>query len=145
MKNSKHLYPRYLGLNIMVLTVCFLILACENLDFTDCIIKRHAELPDRQLKRGHVGEYYYDELKASVNNDPDDDDYDYSFNVKGRLPEGIGVIQEGRIFIFEGVTLQSGSFVLQVSVSAVPIDTDDDVSVCGVKSTSKSYTLLFEN
>ncbi len=122
-----------------------LLMTCENLDFSDCIIKKHAELPDKELKRGHAEVYYYDELKASVNNEPDDDAYQYRFNVKGRLPDGIEVKEDGRFLVFEGVTLETGNFILQVSVSAVAYETDDDVSVCGVKSTSKSYTLLFEN
>ncbi|GAA4290038.1 hypothetical protein GCM10023163_02820 [Aestuariibaculum suncheonense] len=122
-------------------------ISCESIDFTDCIIKKSAELQDKQLKRGYAKQYYYDEIRASVNNDSDDDGYDYTFYVKGRLPEGIEESQDGRFLVFEGVTLETGSFILEVSVSAVAYETDDEngISLCGVKSTSKSYTLIFSD
>jgi len=65
----------------------FFITGCQEL--IDCIINVSPELPDKTFKTGKVGELYHDELLAGINNQPNDDDYNYYFDFSGNLPEGL--------------------------------------------------------
>ncbi|MGJ5642437.1 hypothetical protein [Formosa sp. S-31] len=123
-----------------------LLFSCDeiNLDLTDCIVRKSTELPDKLLKPGHTGKYYYDELKASVSNDPDDDGYYYNFYVEENLPEGINVSFDGRYVIFEGITLRKGQFNIYISLVVEPYEDDEvniDLDLCPIGSIRKRYTL----
>ncbi len=145
MKSQNPKVVSYLLLKKVLLPLCFLLTSCESLDFSDCIIRKDAELPDKELKRGHAGQYYYDELKASVNNDPHDDGYYYNFSIAESLPEGLDVIVDGRYVIFEGITLKKGQYNIYISLGVDPYEYDDeegDIDVCSTGNTSRRYKLI---
>ena len=75
--------------SIILLFSFFVTTSCEN--FFDCIINVRPELPNKTFKRGAMNEFYSDELRAGIKNEPRDEDYDYYFEVYDDLPEGIEI------------------------------------------------------
>jgi len=127
----------YLPLTVMV--ICFTFFNCESL--VECILNAHPELPEKQLKVGYLGEIYYDEIKASVANEPDDDGYVYYFRVEGRLPVGVWAWGNGRTFIIEGEPIETGFYTFNIVVSVEPYNSED--FICN-SETSQEYTLTIE-
>lgn len=133
---------------IILLFSFFTLSNCE--DVVDCIINVRPELQDKVLAIGFVDEFYFDSIAAEVKNDAQDNNYDYYFNVSGRLPEGIEVFYDTyREVTFEGVPKESGRFRITVSVEVVALDAyyyDDfgneifDDNLCE-DYTSKTYVL----
>lgn len=106
---------------VILLISFFSFTSCE--DVLDCIINVRPELSDKVLEIGLVDEYYFDNITAQINNEPRDNDYDYYFNVTGRLPEGIEVYYDKyREVIFEGVPKESGRFRITVSLEVVALN-----------------------
>lgn len=127
----------YLLLTVMV--ICFTFFNCESI--VECILNAHPELPKKQLEVGHLGEVYYDEIKASVANEPDDDGYVYYFRVEGRLPVGVWAWENGRTFIIEGQPIETGFYTIKIIVSVEPLNSED--FICN-SETSQEYTLTIE-
>lgn len=136
---------------ITLLVFFFSLTNCE--DVVDCIINVRPELQDKVLAIGFVDELYFDSLSAEVKNDPQDNNYEYYFNVTGRLPKGIEVYYDTfREVTFEGVPKESGRFRITVSVEVVALDAyyyDDfgneifDDNLCE-DYTSKTYVLAIK-
>ncbi|HMB99595.1 MAG TPA: hypothetical protein VKN14_01015 [Flavobacteriaceae bacterium] len=122
----------------------FFLTSCQ--DILDCIINRSPELPDKILETGLVNAFYSDFLNAEINNEPQDDDYDYYFELYGDLPEGIEMFVDYRKVYFEGIPTESGVFTFTIYLSVDPplyydYDTDEyEDSLCSY-STSKDYTI----
>lgn len=123
----------------ILLNLCFL--SCqvaEDLNLL-CVGNIKPELPDHQFKEGWVNHYYNDVIKASVDNEPNDDYYDYFFSVEGRIPEGIEIKIEGRTVWFEGIPTQSGRFKFTVFLEIEPHYPEP--AVCIEFYTSREYDL----
>ena len=115
--------------------------SCDDIIDTiaDCVINRHPKLTDQNLEVGYLEEYYYAEIKGSIINEPYDDDYYYSFKVKGQLPNGIESWVDGRKLIFAGKPLQIGTYNIKIDLHATPYY--DEGGLCD-NSTSQDYTLI---
>lgn len=122
-----------------VMVICFTFFSCDII--LDCIINAHPELPEKQLKVGYLGEVYYDEIKASMINEPDDDGYVYYFKIEGRLPVGVWAWGNGKTFIIEGEPIEKGIYTIKIVVSVEPQDSED--FLCNSEA-SQEYTLTIE-
>lgn len=136
---------RPLQILILVLSTS-LFYSCE--DLMECLIfSRNPELPNKSFKVGSVNSYYYDEFDSEIDNEPQDNNYGYEYDIDGTLPIGIEAFSDFRTFYLEGIPEESGEFSFTVYLYVDPPlnydpDTDDyDEDMCST-STSKTYTLI---
>lgn len=127
----------------MILVANFTFVGCEEIfsDIIQCAINIHPELPDQQLKEGKMGESYYDEVRASMINEPNNDYYYYNFNISGTLPEGIVIGMDGRTVFIGGTPVQSGRYIIKINVEVEPYD--EEIFLCD-NSAYHEYVLLIK-
>ncbi|WMI64275.1 hypothetical protein RBH94_09390 [Aestuariibaculum sp. YM273] len=109
----------------------------------ECIGNVKASLPSHQFKTGLINQYYSDEIKASVDNEPNDDHYDYSFTVEGRIPDGVDVVFDDRTVVFEGFPVQSGRFKFKIFLDIDPYYPES--LICVEYSTSREYEMIIDS
>ncbi len=135
-------------LPIFIFISFFLITSCE--DTLDCIINVRPVLAHKSLETGLVGRYYSDVITAEIKNEPRDNDYDYFFDIRGNIPEGVEVIFDYREVIIEGTPTRSGKYTFTIFLDVDPHYSyyyDDfgneryDDALC-TDNTSKTYTIL---
>ena len=131
---------------ILSITILFLVLmSCE--DGLNCLIPKSAQLKNKTFPVATVDSYYYADLKAEINNEPRDQDYDYFFEVEG-LPEGMDYFVNFRTISIEGSPQVSGTFDFTIYLFVEgPFGNQYDGSerpICD-QSTSKNYTLIVED
>ncbi|WP_299103489.1 hypothetical protein [uncultured Winogradskyella sp.] len=128
---------------ILPLLFCILFFGCE--DTLSCIIPREPELPNKSFPITTVDSYFYTSLKAEINNEPRDDDYDYYFDVKG-LPLGMEYVVNYRTLKLQGIPEVSGTYRITVylDVDGPFRDFQDDSEILCNYSTIKSYLLIVE-
>lgn len=128
-----------------LLSVSFL--SCE--DILDCVIGRSASLPNKSFQVGIENIFYSDYISAEVKNDPDDENYDYYFDLYGDLPEGLDYYVDNRLLIIEGVPTESGYFEFTVHLMVdgpIYYDYEDDTyhdPLCS-ESDSMTYGIVIE-
>jgi len=139
--NLKHI--AYALLALISLNSCEYVLD----DIYDCAINQHPVLSSNQLKNGNVDEFYSDFIYAEVKNSPNDDKYDYHFDVSGSLPNGIEWFVDFRTITFKGIPKRSGhySFTVELWVEG-PLywnestnEFDDDLCT---SYTKKEYSII---
>lgn len=113
-------------------------------DVLDCIVNVRPELHAKTLAIGSVDAYYSDTISAEIKNEVHDNDYDYYFDVSGRLPEGVDVFyNRHREVVFKGIPKESGRFSIKVFLKVTP-HYDEFGSVNGPlcsDHTSRTYVL----
>ncbi len=134
---------RYLP--IILLIPFFSLSGCD--DVLDCIINVRPELHAKTLAIGFVDEYYSETITAEIKNEVNDNDYDYYFDVTGKLPRGVEVFyNRRREVVFKGVPTESGRFTIDVYLEVTPHYNEfgrDNGPLCS-DNTSKSYTLAIK-
>jgi len=127
---------------LLLLFIPIIFFSCE--DVFDCIIPREPELENKTFPIGTTETYYYVEIKAEINNEPRDQDYDYYFDVSG-LPLGMDYFVNFRTISIEGTPAEVGTFDVTIFVDVDGPFRDDgaDDLLCNY-STSKTYTLIIE-
>ncbi|MCT4630015.1 hypothetical protein [Winogradskyella sp.] len=109
-----------------------------------CVFPKEPELDNKEFPIGSTESYYYVDLKAEINNEPRDNDYDYYFDVVG-LPQGMDYFVNYRTISLEGTPEESGIFDITVYLDVEgPFRDDDESDVLCDYSTSKTYTLIIE-
>ncbi len=94
-------------------------------DVVNCLTNpssyRSAELKVVDVPVGTVGGVYQAELRASIDNEPDDDGFDYSFSfIDGVLPPGTTMIPDGRSVFITGTPTLAGTFAFTIGVHVDP-------------------------
>ncbi|GAA3630561.1 hypothetical protein [Flavivirga jejuensis] len=130
---------------VILLVSFFSFSGCE--DVLDCVINVRPELHNKTLAVGLVDAYYSETISAEIKNEANDNDYDYYFDISGRLPEGIDVYyNRHREVVFKGIPKASGSFVIRAYLEVVPhYNTYGNDRINGrlcSDNTSKTYTLV---
>ncbi|WP_223547976.1 MULTISPECIES: hypothetical protein [Aestuariivivens] len=100
---------------LSVILILIFVTSCQ--DILECVINRHPELPDRMLATGQVDQYFFEEIKAEIKNEPRDDSYYYYFSIEGDLPRGLEYIIDYRSVIIQGFPLEPGRFNFTVRLS----------------------------
>ena len=90
----------------------FAFTSCDNI--IDCIINTRPELPDKSFEVGYVNEFYYQDIRAEIKNEPRDDDYAYYFEDITNLPDGLEMFVDHRTIYIEGIPQTSGSYTFTV-------------------------------
>ena len=107
-----------------ILPLCLCILTgCEGdgMDMVNTFIPQRVRISHEQPPDGQVGKAYSYVMTAEVENDPNDSDYDYRFDlVDGSLPPGTQfaeLLEKGNMHAkIAGVPTQTGQFFFAVSV-----------------------------
>ncbi|WP_040756354.1 hypothetical protein [Winogradskyella psychrotolerans] len=123
----------------------FLCFGCE--DIIECIINKRPEIPNKSFGVGYVNNYYYEELTSEIKNEPNDDDYGYTYEIYGDLPDGLETFTNFRTLSIEGTARTSGTFTFKVYLYVDPPEYYDEDSeqyedsLCAY-STSKEFTII---
>jgi len=90
------------------------------------------------LRIGAVGRNYYETISANVKNDPNDDYYQYRFQVTGNLHQGLQYYAEGNKLVITGVPEETGTVNFQLKVE-VTLD-DEELGIC-TETAKSTYEL----
>lgn len=135
---------------ILLLLSFFTFTNCENV--VDCIINVRPVLSDKTLAIGGVNQYYSEIINAEIKNEPQDNAYEYYFDVRGNIPDGLDVIIDYRDVFIEGMPTKAGRYTFTVYLDVDPPNGyyyDEygneryDDSLCS-DSTSKTYTIAIK-
>jgi len=122
---------------VFILGLLLPLISCEAIldDAINCGPK-DAVLEKKALRVGKLNANYVDSIKASIKNEPGDEDYPYNFYLDGDLPKGIyAEVHRNRVDIL-GVPTETGSFRFKLTVSV----TFGEDPTCS-KSKTESYTI----
>jgi hypothetical protein len=127
-----------------LLFLVFPVILVFSCDEPLCFFPKEPELDNKEFPIGSTESYYYVDLKAEINNEPRDNDYDYYFDVVG-LPQGMDYFVNYRTISLEGTPEESGIFDITIYLDVEgPFRDDDESDVLCDYSTSKTYTLIIE-
>ncbi len=135
---------------IILLFSFFTFNSCENV--VDCIINVRPVLSDKKLAIGGVNQYYSEIISAEIKNEPQDNAYDYYFDVRGKIPDGLEVIIDYRDVFIEGMPTRAGRYTFTVYLDVDALNEyyyDEngnqrfDDALC-TDSTSKTYTIAIK-
>ncbi|GAA4270143.1 hypothetical protein GCM10022257_22440 [Hyunsoonleella aestuarii] len=75
-------------------------------------------MDDKRLVTALVDNFYFDEIRADIKNEPRDNSYYYYFSIDGDLPRGLEFFIDYRSVIIEGTPLETGiyNFTIRLSV-----------------------------
>ena len=133
------------SLKLHPLIFFFLFFGCE--DIIECIFNKRPEIPNKSFEVGYVNNYYYQEFTSEIKNEPQDNNYDYFYEIYGNLPGGLEMYTNYRTLSIEGIPLTSGAFTFSVYLYVdAPEYYDEDSgsyedSLCS-KSTSKEFSII---
>ncbi|SDH51395.1 hypothetical protein [Winogradskyella thalassocola] len=132
-------------LKLLPIAICFLCFGCENI--IECIINRRPEIPNKSFDVGFVNSYYYEDFTSEIKNEPNDDDYGYTYEIYDDLPEGLQMFANFRTLSIEGTPRTSGTYTFKVYLYVDPPEYYDEDSgqyedsLCE-HSTSKTFTII---
>lgn len=121
------------GMIALVLTGCDGVLDC--LDNDGPVFDKVA------IKSAVLNEVYAETIRASVNNEPQDQRFDYQFELTGQLPAGVSTREAGQQFLFTGTPTESGSFPLTLFVEVDDGLNAQESGLCYVSET-ENYVLV---
>jgi hypothetical protein len=110
---------------LAVIVVQLTTMGCSGDGGIDCLgdpdLYKVVSFGAESLPPGQVGVAYEGLLQAEVENEPDDDAYDYEFDLRdGAFPPGIVTDQDdGRLFL-TGVPTEAGTFTFEIEVDVEP-------------------------
>ncbi len=115
--------------------------SCE--DALECALGRRPEINEKIISTAVVGEPYLQRITAEVNNEPNDNAYDYFFEVYGDLPEGIDILFFARELRIVGTPEEAGDFTFTVYLWVERFEDGfyDTSPTCG-DEVSKDFTLI---
>jgi hypothetical protein len=126
----------------------FLLFGCSEL--IDCVASARPDLHSKPLNTGTVGSNYSDFVDADITNEPDDNAYDYFFQVDGNLPVGITYHEQGRKVFFTGVPTVAGTYTFDIRLTVDPPHYEDwgwngGNRVCfGDDTITKEFTIVIQ-
>lgn len=97
-----------------------------------------------------TGTDYDQGVKAEIRNDPNDNSYQYFFNITGTVPPGLDTYVDGRTIHFAGKATTVGHYEFKVSVRVDPPQSydpdsgywEDDDRICfGNDTAERSYVI----
>ena len=127
---------------VLIIALTF---ACDEV--TDCLFfSVKPELPSKTFAIGTVDVPYEDSFRASVKNDPNDEDYIYYFSVSGNLPPGLDAWVNNRTLTIEGIPTSSGTYIFNVLLEIEYAYDDDSERICFADDTvQRSYSITIND
>jgi len=132
-------------LKTIVSISCLFLFNCE--DIIECVINKRPEIPNKTFAVGYINHFYTDDFKSEIKNEPQDNDYDYYYQIYGDLPEGLEFYTDYRTVIIEGTPLEQGTFNFTIYLDVDPPEYYDEESgqyedsLCSA-STSKEFSII---
>ena len=100
---------------LLCLSHIFLFQGCDSV--TRCAVNAYdMNIYDDRLPVAVKGEYYRAVITSGIDNNPNDDLYDYEYSYDGFMPDGLYISENDRELVISGVPKESGTFSLNVSV-----------------------------
>jgi hypothetical protein len=133
---------------LLLVSSAMLLVGCSEL--IDCVASARPNLHSKNLKTGTVGINYNDFIDADITNEPDDNAYDYFFQVDGNLPVGMTYHEQGRKVYFTGVPTVAGTYTFNVRLTVDPPNYDDygwdgGNRICfGDDTITKEFTIVIQ-
>lgn len=128
---------------LLIIFCAILFYGCE--DVLSCIVPREPELKNNEFPIGSTDTYYYAEVKAEIRNEPRDNDYDYFFDFKQPLPQGLDYYVNYRTISIEGMPETPGTYQITLLLYVEGPFRDDEVeNMLCENSTSKTFILIVE-
>ncbi len=97
----------------------------------------------KEFPIGSTETYYYTDVSAEINNEPNDNDYDYFFEVEEPLPPGLDYYINYRTISIEGTPLVPGIYDVTISLYVEGPFDEETVQLCE-NSIAKTYTVIIE-
>lgn len=97
-----------------VLMLTALLAGCDAV--IDCLDNDGPEFDKVTLGPAVLNQVYSEYIRASVNNEPQDQRFDYDFVLSGELPMGLSYEDFGQRFHFTGTPTVSGNFPVSLYV-----------------------------
>lgn len=106
---------RIISFILLCLFQIFIFQGCDSV--TRCAVNAYdMAIYNDRLPVAAEGEYYRAVITSGIDNNPNDDLYDYQYSYDGFLPDGLSISENDRELIISGVPKESGTFKLNVSV-----------------------------
>lgn len=103
----------------IALTGVVLLSSC---DIAECIIDRYPQFSSKSLPVATVNQEYEATLQVDIHSSNQDDEYNYSVGLEGRLPPGLSLQTSGRDVLFTGTPTALGDFSFTLNLYAEPRD-----------------------
>ena len=109
-----------LSKTILVLIGLLGVSGCEFFYFhySDCGYYDSPSFDRTTLRQPVLNQVYSDQVRVTLDNDSQIDDYDIRYEYSGNLPPGISYYQNDKSVIFEGTAISSGSYSFTITVEA---------------------------
>ncbi len=133
---------------LLIASSAFLFFGCSEL--IDCVASARPNLHSKDLYNGSVGSNYADFIEADITNEPDDNAYDYFFQVDGNLPVSLTYHEQGRKIFFTGVPTVAGTYTFSVRLTVDPPNYEDygwdgGNRICfGDDTITKEFTIVIQ-
>jgi hypothetical protein len=108
---------------VLISMMAALLAGCDFIldELYDCLDDDGPVFDAGQLPPAVLNQYYSFVVIASIDNEPDDDRFNYTISLQGRLPAGLNLYRYGndRTIIISGIPTEAGVFnvTLHVEVS----------------------------
>ena len=89
--------------------------SCDNA--LECALGIEPEINENSVAQARLDQNYFQLITAEVNNDANDNAYDYFFRIEGDIPEGIDIFFFPREIEFSGVPREVGRFNFRIYLS----------------------------
>lgn len=122
------------NVRLIALLLGLLLSGCDAV--VDCLDNDGPEFNKGQLSSAVLNQVYSETIRASVNNEPQDQRFDYRFVLSGALPAGVTVASVGQSYLFTGTPTESGSFPLSLYVEVDDGLNAQDSGLCFVSHTT---------
>lgn len=124
-----------------VLAAFLLLVSCE--DALECLFGIRPEINETAITTAFLDEPYEQRITAEVDNDPNDNAYDYFFEVYGDLPAGIDLLFFAREIRIVGTPEEAGNFDFTVFLWVERFEDGfyDTSPTCG-DEVSRDFTLV---
>ena len=121
---------------IYILLAIYLLVSCRDGEsgIDDCLENRNIEFSDSTVPAAVLNQEYLARVRVGINNEPNDDRYNYIFDFDGDLPHGVFWSQndQERVITLYGTPTELGTFRFEIRVTAELPDSesDDEPDLC---------------
>ncbi|RZN80647.1 MAG: hypothetical protein EVB11_11360 [Winogradskyella sp.] len=118
-----------------------MLLSCD--EALECLFGVNPEINETSISSATMGENYFQRITAEVDNDANDNSYDYFFDIIGDFPVGVDAVFFARSIEIIGVPEETGAFDFTVYLYVERFEDGyyDSSPTCN-DSVSRDFTLF---